>query len=260
MPTATLCRRGAYRWHVTSPPPHPDAANLAVTFAGVQQNFNAVPALRDMSWDAGHEQVTCILGPNGAGKSSAIDIAAGLAAPTGGTVEVLGANPWRAGAEHRARVGVMLQDGGLPQSVKPLALLRHLSRFYTAPWPLADLVQSLGISDFTNTAIRRLSGGQRQRVALAAALIGRPQVVFLDEPTAGLDPYSRREVHEMIRAFAHSGAAVVLSTHSFDEAERLADQVVVLARGSVVAQGSLAFVRGDSTLEDRFFELTADQR
>ncbi|MBW8173192.1 ABC transporter ATP-binding protein [Ornithinimicrobium sp. Arc0846-15] len=213
-----------------------------------------------MSWSASQGQITCILGPNGAGKSSAIDIATGLAKSQSGQVSVLATDPWQADAKHRANVGVMLQDGGLPQAVKPLALLKHLSKFYVQPWPPTELAATLGLEGFRDTPIRRLSGGQRQRVALAAALIGRPLVAFLDEPTAGLDPHSRREVHELIRNYSDQGSTVVLSTHSFEEAERLADHIVVVAGGHVVAQGSLDEVRAGASLEERFFELTGDKR
>ncbi len=171
-------------------------------------------------------------------------------------VRVLGTDPWHAGADHRARVGVMLQDGGLPNSARPLPLLRHLRSLYAAPAPLDDLVGRLGIGGFATTAVRRLSGGQKQRVALAAALVGRPEVAFLDEPSAGLDPHARLDVWDLVREVADAGAAVVLTTHSFEEAERLADHIVVVAAGRVVAQGSLAEVTDGQRLEDRYFALT----
>src|SRR5690606_30625447 len=139
-------------------------------------------------------EVTVVLGPNGAGKSTAVEIAEGLQRPDSGTVEVLGRDPWRAPAEHRARGGVMLQDGGLPPWARPRRLLTHLSRMYAEPLPVPELTARLGIDDFEGTAVRRLSGGQRQRVALAAALVGRPEVLLLDEPSAGLDPHVRRDV------------------------------------------------------------------
>jgi ABC-2 type transport system ATP-binding protein len=117
-------------------------------------------------------------------------------------------------------------------------------------------VQRLGIDQFADTSVRRLSGGQRQRVAVAAALVGRPQVVFLDEPSAGLDPHARLDVWDLVRTTAADGAAVVLTTHSFEEAERLADHIVVVADGRVVAEGSLPEVTGGDRLEDRYFALT----
>ena len=125
-----------------------------------------------------------------------------------------------------------------------MRLLRHLAALYAAPAPVDDLVARLGIDRFAGTTVRRLSGGQRQRVALAAALVGRPEVAFLDEPTAGLDPHARLDVWDLVRETRAAGCAVVVTTHSFEEAERLADHIVIVHRGSVVAEGSLAEVSG----------------
>lgn len=218
--------------------------------------FGRVQALDGVEWTAQPGQVTCLLGPNGAGKTTTVEIAEGLQHADSGTIEVLGADPWRASAEHRARVGVMLQDGGLPQSVKPLALLHHLARFYAAPADVQALVAELDIHEFAGTTVRRLSGGQRQRVALAAALVGRPDVLFLDEPTAGLDPHVRRTVWELVARTARDGATVVVTTHSFEEAERLADHLVIMARGRTVAEGTPAQVAGGESLESAYFALT----
>ena len=135
-------------------------------------------------------------------------------------MRVLGADPWRADADHRARVGVMLQDGGLPQSVRPIVLLRHIASLHAGRTRVDELVERLGIGGFAGTSIRRLSGGQRQRVALAAALVADPEVAFLDEPSAGLDPYARRDVWDLVRAAADRGCAAVVTTHSFEEAAR----------------------------------------
>ncbi len=197
-----------------------------------------------------------MLGPNGAGKTTTVEIAEGLQRADSGTVHVLGTDPWHADAEHRARVGVMLQDGGLPQAVKPVQLLHHLAAFYRAPAPVDQLSAHLGIDDFAGTTIRRLSGGQRQRVALAAALTGDPEVLFLDEPTAGLDPHVRRTVWELIVSTARQGATVVVTTHSFEEAERIADHLVILAGGRTVAEGTTEQVAGPASLESAYFALT----
>jgi ABC-2 type transport system ATP-binding protein len=213
-----------------------------------------------MTWQAESGLVTAVLGPNGAGKTTMVECCEGLRRPDSGTVRVLGGEPWHSGAEHRARVGVMLQDGGLPNAVRPVALLRHLSRLYAAPRPLDPLVGRLGIDAFADTPVRRLSGGQRQRVALAAALVGSPDVVFLDEPSAGLDPHARLDVWELIRAVADDGAAVVLTTHSFEEAERIADRIVIVAAGRVVAAGALPDITRGRTLEEVYFGLTHRSR
>lgn len=220
------------------------------------RSFGRVQALDGVSWTAQPGQVTCLLGPNGAGKTTTVEIAEGLQHADSGTVEVLGTSPWRADAEHRSRVGVMLQDGGLPQSVKPMGLLRHLARFYAAPADVDALAGELGIDEFSGTTIRRLSGGQRQRVALAAALVGRPEALFLDEPTAGLDPHVRRTVWALITRTAGAGATLVVTTHSFEEAERLADHLVIMARGRTVAEGTPAEVAGSRSLESAYFALT----
>ena len=222
----------------------------------LRKAYGEVRALDGATWSAAAGEVTAVLGPNGAGKTTMVECCEGLRRPGSGEVRVLGSDPWSAGADHRARVGVMLQDGGLPTGVKPLRLLHHLSRMYAAPAPVRDLADRLGIDGFAGTTVRRLSGGQRQRVALAAALVGRPEVVFLDEPSAGLDPHARLDVWDLVRDTAREGAAVVLTTHSFEEAERLAERVVIVNRGRVVADGSTAEVAAGGSLEDRYFALT----
>lgn len=185
-------------------------------------------------------EVTVIIGPNGAGKTTTLSCAQGLLRPSAGSVQLLGEDPYRAGADLRARVGVMLQDGGLPQSVTPLALLTHVARLHRDPWPLEDLVDRLDMVDFLRTNIRRLSGGQKQRVACAAALIGRPELVFLDEPSAGLDPQSRQTVFALIEDLRRMGLGIVLTTHLLEEAQRLADAVFILKGGVVVRHGTVA--------------------
>jgi len=211
-----------------------------------------------MTWSARQGQVTAILGPNGAGKTTTIECAEGLQHPDSGEVRVLGADPWQAGPDHRARVGVMLQDGGLPVGTKPVRLLRHLAAFHRSPADVDTLVDRLGIDAFSGTTVRRLSGGQRQRVALAAALVGRPEVAFLDEPTAGLDPHARLDVWDLVLETRDSGCAVIVTTHSFEEAQRLADHIVIVNRGRVAAQGAIAELIGQRSLEDVYFSLTRE--
>ena len=150
----------------------------------------------------------------------------------------------------------MLQDGGLPNTRAAGDVLRHLSRFFAAPEPVDELESMLGIDAFARTPVRRLSGGQRQRVALAAALVGRPEVAFLDEPTAGLDPHARLDVWDVITDLADRGACVVVTTHSFEEAERIAQDVVIMDSGRVVASGTLSALTAGESLEQVFFRLT----
>ncbi|MGE9807650.1 MULTISPECIES: ABC transporter ATP-binding protein [unclassified Janibacter] len=228
----------------------------AVLVADLHKSFGATRAVSGMSWSADAGRITAVLGPNGAGKTTTMECLEGLQLPDSGRLEVLGHDPWRASPDHRARVGVMLQEGGLPNAARPLRLLRHLAAFHRSPRDVDELAAALGIDEFAKTSVRRLSGGQRQRVALAAALVGAPDVAFLDEPTAGLDPHARLDVWDLVRSVADAGAAVVLTTHSFEEAERLADDVVVVARGAVVASGTLPELTAERPLEDLYFALT----
>ena len=222
------------------------------------KRFGSTTALAGMTWAARHGQVTAVLGPNGAGKTTTIECAEGLQHPDSGEVRVLGTDPWHAGPNHRAAVGVMLQDGGLPNGSTAVRLLRHLAAFHQSPADVDALVDRLGIDAFSGTTVRRLSGGQKQRVALAAALVGRPEVAFLDEPTAGLDPHARLDAWDLLRETRDTGCAVIVTTHSFEEAQRLADHIVIVNRGRVATQGSIAELTGKCSLEDLYFSLTRD--
>jgi ABC-2 type transport system ATP-binding protein len=224
----------------------------------VTKRFGVTTALKGMTWTARHGQVTAVLGPNGAGKTTTIECAEGLQRPDSGEVRVLGTDPWQAGPDHRATVGVMLQDGGLPNGSTPVRLLRHLAAFHESPADVDTLVKRLGIDAFSGTTVRRLSGGQKQRVALAAALVGRPEVAFLDEPTAGLDPHARLDAWDLVRETRDAGCAVIVTTHSFEEAQRLADHIVIVNRGRVAALGSVAELTAEHSLEDVYFSLTRD--
>ena len=150
--------------------------------------------------------------------------------------------------ELRAKVGIMLQDGGLPNAMHPIPLLEHISTMYTDPYPVEELAERLGIDAFNGTTIRRLSGGQKQRVSLAAALIGRPDVLFLDEPSAGLDPQSRNVVFDIIREQRELGTAIVLTTHLIDDAQKLADYVYIIENGATVQEGTVSeLIASDGT-------------
>ena len=200
----------------------------------------AVTAVDGLSLTVAQASVTAILGPNGAGKTTTIETCEGYRRPTSGRVSVLGLDPIR---EHRAlapRLGVMLQDGGAWSGVRAVEMLGHIARLHAHPLDVEMLVQRLDLGSCGRTPFRRLSGGERQRLALAMALVGRPELVFLDEPTAGLDPLGRRVTWELIEELRTDGVSVVLTTHHMDEAERLADQVYVIDRGVVITSGSPA--------------------
>ncbi|MET3163942.1 UNVERIFIED_ORG: ABC-2 type transport system ATP-binding protein [Arthrobacter sp. UYEF10] len=192
-----------------------------------------------VSFVAERGQVTALLGANGAGKTTTIECAQGLQKRNGGSISLLGQDPGRAGADLRSRVGVMLQDGGLPPSARPIGLLRHIAGMYARPRSVDELVERLGIDTFARTTVRRLSGGQKQRLALAAALIGNPEVLFLDEPSAGLDPQSRQLVFELISELRATGMGIILTTHLMDDAQRLADYVYIIDAGRNVAEGTV---------------------
>lgn len=236
------------------------AVVTAVSLSDCRRSFGPVTALDGATWHAPAGQVTAVLGPNGAGKTTAVECAVGLGRPDSGTVRVLGTDPWLAGPDHRARVGVMLQSGGLPGGTRPMRLLEHLARLHASPADVAATARRLGVDEFARTTVRRLSGGQKQRLAFAAALLGRPEVLFLDEPAAGLDPHGRLDVWEIIESLRDDGTTVVVTTHSFEEAARLADHLVIMSHGRVVAEGVPGEVTRDRPLEDVYFELTRKGR
>jgi ABC-2 type transport system ATP-binding protein len=212
------------------------APTAAVEITGLVKRYGGATALDGLSLTAESARVTALLGPNGAGKTTTVEICEGFRRPDGGTVRVLGLDP--ADPALKPRVGVMLQSGGVPATARAGEFLRLVASFYSSPLEPAVLLDRLGLTDHARTPYRRLSGGQQQRLALATAVIGRPELVFLDEPTAGLDPQARHATWELIEELRTAGVAVLLTTHYMDEAERLADKVVIVDGGRVVAEGS----------------------
>ncbi len=209
--------------------------------------YGSRAAVSGLSFDASTGQVTALVGPNGAGKTSTVEVCVGLRSAAAGTVEVLGTSLPASGSARSAlhqRVGVMLQDGGLYPSARPLELVRHVAALYPDPHDPAGLLDGLGIDPGTRTPIRRLSGGEQRRVAAATALVGRPDLAFLDEPTAGLDAIARRSFHDLVRELVGAGTTIVLTTHLMDDVERLADRVVVVAGGRSIRQGTVAELVG----------------
>ena len=210
------------------------------------KRYGPVTDVDGLTLTAGAGQVTAVLGPNGAGKTTTIEVCEGYRGVDAGTVRILGLDPMRAAAALRPRVGVMLQSGGIPPAVPALEYLKTLSRFHVKPHEPAWLLDIVGLSDLAKTPYKRLSGGQQQRLSLAAAVIGRPELVFLDEPTAGLDPQARHATWDLVSALRHDGVGVVLTTHFMDEAERLADHVVIIDHGQAVAAGSPGQLTGSA--------------
>ena len=208
------------------------------------KSYGRTAAVAGLSLRAERSQVTAILGPNGAGKTTTVEMCEGYRRPDSGLVRVLGLDPVRDARELRPKIGVMLQAGGIPTGARASEYLHVLARFYAHPIDPAVLLDRLGLTGCGRTQFKRLSGGQQQRLSLAAAVIGRPELVFLDEPTAGLDPQARHATWELIDGLRASGAGVILTTHHMDEAERLADHVVILDHGTQVAAGTPAELTG----------------
>jgi ABC-2 type transport system ATP-binding protein len=223
----------------------------AVAIAGLVKRYGERCAVDGLTLTAGRGEVTAILGPNGAGKTTTIEVCEGYRRPDGGTVRVLGLDPAADGRALRPRVGVMLQSGGIPPAVPAVEYLRLLSRFHSRPNDPGWLLDIVGLSAVAKTPFKRLSGGQQQRLSLAAAVVGRPELVFLDEPTAGMDPQARHATWDLVSALRADGVAVILTTHFMEEAERLSDHVVIIDRGQAVASGSPAELTG-STGQLRF--------
>jgi ABC-2 type transport system ATP-binding protein len=229
----------------------------AVVIDGLVKRYGGTTALDGVSLQAARGAVTALLGPNGAGKTTAVEICEGYRRPDGGSVQVLGRDPGdRALAP---RVGVMLQSGGVYPGVRAGEMLRLVASYAANPLDPAALMDRVGLTRVAGTTFRRLSGGEQQRLKLAMALVGRPELVFLDEPTAGLDPQARRATWALIEELRAAGVTVILTTHYLEEAERLADHVVIIDRGRAAVSGSPAeLTRGGRSLEDVFFALVGE--
>ncbi|PZS20626.1 MAG: ABC transporter [Pseudonocardiales bacterium] len=216
-------------------------STAAVEVCDLVKTYGTRRAVDGLSLRVPPGSVLALLGPNGAGKTTTIEICEGFRRPGAGTVRVLGLDPIADAATLRPRVGVMLQGSvGGYTGARALELLRLFASYAARPHDPVELLDGVGLADVARTPVKRLSGGQQQRLSLALALVGRPELVFLDEPTAGMDPQARRRTWEFIRRLRADGVTVVLSTHFLDEAEQLADTVVVIDAGRVVAAGTPA--------------------
>ncbi|MGW6916597.1 ABC transporter ATP-binding protein [Kitasatospora sp. NPDC054939] len=212
----------------------------AVRIAGLVKRYGDKIAVDGLDLTIATGTVTAVLGPNGAGKTTTIETCEGYRRADAGTVRVLGLDPVADAARLRPRVGVMLQSGGVYAGARAVEMLRHTAKLHAHPLDVDALVERLGLGSCGRTTYRRLSGGQQQRLALAMAVVGRPELVFLDEPTAGLDPQARRATWDLIRDLRRDGVTVVATTHHMDEAEQLADDVAIVDRGRVIAAGTVA--------------------
>jgi ABC-2 type transport system ATP-binding protein len=212
----------------------------AVEIRDLVMRYGEVTAVDGLTLSVEAGTVTAILGPNGAGKTTTIETCEGFRRPQSGSVRVLGSDPIADARALRPRVGVMLQSGGAWVGVRAHEMLRHMASLYANPLDVDAVIERLGLGSCGTTTYRRLSGGQQQRLSLAMALVGRPELIFLDEPTAGLDPQARRATWDLIDELRDAGVTTVLTTHFMDEAETLSDQVFIVDAGRVIASGTPA--------------------
>ncbi|MDN4162143.1 ABC transporter ATP-binding protein [Nocardioides abyssi] len=210
----------------------------AVAVDGLVMRYGEKVAVDELSLTVERGTITAVLGPNGAGKTTTLETCEGYRRPQRGTVRVLGLDPVADRADLLPRIGVMLQGSGAWSGVRAMEMLRHVARLHAHPMDVDLLAERLGLGECGRTPYRRLSGGQQQRLGLAMALVGRPEIVFVDEPTAGMDPQSRRTTWELLGELRDAGVTVVLTTHYMDEAERLADRIHIIDHGRLIASGS----------------------
>lgn len=215
-----------------------EAASPALDIKGLVKRFGSTVAVDGVDLTMPRGQLLALLGPNGAGKTTTIEMCEGFLKPDAGSVRALGRDPFREGAALRPLIGVMPQGGGAYPGIRAAEMLRLVASCAAEPLDEAWLLDILGLGSCGRTPFKRLSGGQQQRLSLACAIVGRPELVFLDEPTAGMDPQARRLVWELLGALRADGVSVLLTTHLMEEAENLADHVVIIDHGKIVAEGS----------------------
>lgn len=209
-----------------------------VVVEGLRKSYGAVAAVDglDLTIEAG--EVIAMLGPNGAGKTTTVEILEGYRKPDAGTVSVLGMDPQTGGRAFRERIGVVLQEAGFEEQFSPRELIRLHAGYYPHPRAVDDVISLVGLEEKADARVRTLSGGQRRRLDLALGIVGDPEMLFLDEPTTGFDPSARRKAWDLVDRLRDLGATILLTTHYLDEAEHLADRVVVIDHGRIVAQGT----------------------
>jgi ABC-2 type transport system ATP-binding protein len=216
----------------------------AIEVRGLRKTYRGHDAVRGIDLTVTRGEVFALLGPNGAGKTTTVEILEGHRKRGGGEVSVLGQDPGTAGRAWRARIGVVLQDADDAADLTVTEMVRHVAGFYPEPRPAAEVIELVGLTEKSKSKIRALSGGQRRRVDVALGIVGRPELLFLDEPTTGFDPAARRQFWDLIRALAAEGTTILLTTHYLEEAEALADRLAVLAEGLIVAEGTPATLGG----------------
>jgi ABC-2 type transport system ATP-binding protein len=214
------------------------AAAAAIRVRSLRKAYGEHEAVRGIDFDVSPGEVFGLLGPNGAGKTTTVEILEGYRERDSGEVEVLGLDPWRAGSAHRERIGVVLQHSDLPALLTVREVHAMFAGYYARPRDVDEVIELVGLADKAGAQVKALSGGQKRRLDLGVALIGDPELVFLDEPTTGFDPSARRSAWELVRSLRSLGKTIVLTTHYLDEAEQLADRVAVIREGQVLRIGT----------------------
>ncbi|MGW6442351.1 ABC transporter ATP-binding protein [Lentzea sp. NPDC055074] len=215
----------------------------AIEVRGLTRRYSGgFEAVRGVSFDVEKGEMFALLGTNGAGKTSTVEVVEGLSRPAEGSVRVLGHDPFAERALVRPRMGVMLQEGGFPPDLTASEAAKMWAGTLTSPRPVDEALELVDLAHRASVRVKQLSGGERRRLDLALALLGKPEVLFLDEPTTGLDPESRRNTWELIRALLREGVTVLLTTHYLEEAQALADRLAIMHRGRIVAQGTVSEV------------------
>jgi ABC-2 type transport system ATP-binding protein len=220
---------------------------LVLDVQGLRMRYGTTDVLHDVTFQARHGEVLVLLGPNGAGKTTTIEILEGFRMRSAGRVEVLGTDPADGDERWRARVGVVLQSWRDHGKWRVRELLAHLGSYYAGyateqskrPWDAEELIAAVGLIEHADKQLRMLSGGQRRRLDVAIGMVGRPELLFLDEPTAGFDPQARRGFHDLVHRLTKEGeTTILLTTHDLDEAEKLADRILILDGGRILADGT----------------------
>lgn len=235
---------------------------VAISVRNLIVDYKQLRAVKNISFDVKAGEVTVVIGPNGAGKTSTMEVCSGVRAATSGKVSVLGLDPKKDRSQINQQIGVMLQDGGVYPSARVFEIAQHYCNLYDNRTTADELLDAVDLTRQKKTSWRKLSGGEKQRLSLALALAAKPRVAFLDEPTSGVDIFGRDLIRGIVRQLADDGCAVVMATHELDEAQRVADHVLMFHNGGLLANAPLAellnSVGEDQTLEDIFRSLSRD--